>query len=89
MTEQQQNHSFLHSTQVEFGLDDPWPWGGSGHAVDCRMLAVSLASTKSQECLPNRDTQKVSTDIAKCTLGGHITPDWELQIQSELTPEPK
>ena len=89
MTEQQQNQSFLNSTQLEFGLDNPLPWGDSGHPVYCRMLAVSLASTKYQECLPNCETQKMSTDIAKCSLGGQITPDWELQIQSELTPESK
>ena len=63
MTEQQQNQSFLNSTQLEFGLDNPLPWGDSGHPVYCRMLAVSLASTKYQECLPNCETQKMSTDI--------------------------
>ena len=87
MTERQQNQSFLNSTQLEFVLDNSLPWGGSGHPVYCRMLAVSLASTKHQGFFLIVTPQKTSTDIVKCIHGGQVTPDWELQIQCKLTPE--
>lgn len=54
--------------------------GGQGGAcpVHCRMLCISYSlypSDANSMALPHVGQPKVSPDIAKCPLGGEITPD--------------